>query len=88
MSKTATKREMVRVMFKVESAADAWELGVLYVHDFVDGSGPELGVPGYLQRFFAAGCKHASSLTDERVDELSRRWSVALDEYEGRLTGR
>ena len=27
-------------MFDVEHEDDAWELGVLFVNDFVDGSGP------------------------------------------------
>jgi len=64
-------------MFEVRHEDDAWELGVLFVHDFVDGSGPELGVPEHLQRFFNAGCSDASNLSDARVDQLASQWGVA-----------
>ena len=64
-------------MFEVRHEDDAWELGVLFVHDFVDGSGPELGVPENLQRFFNAGCSDASNLSDARVDQLASQWGVA-----------
>ena len=63
-------------MFEVRHEDDAWELGVLFVHDFVDGSGPELGVPEHLQRFFNAGCSDASNLSDARVDQLASQWGV------------
>ena len=64
-------------MFEVRHEDDAWELGVLFVHDFVDGSGPELGVPEHLQRCFNAGCSDASNLSDSRVDQLANQWGVA-----------
>ena len=64
-------------MFEVKHEDDAWELGVLFVNDFIDGSGPELGVPAELQKFFNAGCSDASNLAPERVFQLACRWDVA-----------
>ena len=63
-------------MFDVQNEDDAWELGVLFVNDFVDGSGPELGVPEHLQKFFNAGCSDASNLSDARVEQLASQWGV------------
>jgi len=63
-------------MFEVRHEDDAWDLGVLFVNDFVDGSGPELGVPAHLQQFFNAGCSDASALSEERVEILAMRWGV------------
>ena len=63
-------------MFEVMHEDDAWDLGVLFVNDFVDGSGPELGVPEHLQQFFNAGCSDASNLSEERVEILALRWGV------------
>ena len=63
-------------MFEVRHEDDAWELGVLYVNDFIDGSGRELGVPDHLQKFFNAGCSDASNLTEERVFQLACRRNV------------
>ena len=64
-------------MFEVRHEDDAWELGVLFVNDFVHGSGPELGVPEHLQKFFNAGCSDASNLSDARVDQLASQWGVS-----------
>ena len=63
-------------MFDVEHEDDAWELGVLFVNDFVDGSGPELGVPAHLQAFFNAGCSDARNLSRERVFQFAFKWGV------------
>ena len=63
-------------MFEVQHEDDAWDLGVLFVNDFVDGSGSELGVPEHLQKFFAAGCHDARNLSEERVQQLAMRWGV------------
>ncbi len=64
-------------MFDVQHEDDAWELGVLFVNDFVDGSGPELGVPAHLQEFFNAGCSDASNLSEARVQHFANQWGVA-----------
>ncbi len=64
-------------MFEVRHEDDAWELGVLFVNDFIDGSGPELGVPEHLQKFFNAGCSDASNLSEERVFKFACQWGVA-----------
>ena len=64
-------------MFDVQHEDDAWEIGVLFVNDFVDGSGSELGVPANLQEFFNAGCSDASNLSEERVFQLASQWGVA-----------
>ncbi len=63
-------------MFDVEHEDDAWELGVLFVNDFVDVSGPELGVPAHLQAFFNAGCSDARNLSEERVFQFACQWGV------------
>ena len=63
-------------MFDVEHEDDAWELGVLFVNDFVDGSSPELGVPAHLQEFFNAGCSDARNLSEERVFQFACQWGV------------
>ena len=64
-------------MFEVRHEDDAWELGVLFVNDFIQGSGPELGVPEHLLQFFSAGTSDASNLSDDRVDQLASQWGVA-----------
>jgi len=64
-------------MFDVQHEDDAWELGVLFVNDFIHGSGPELGVPERLQKFFNAGCSDASNLSEERVFKLACQWGVS-----------
>ena len=63
-------------MFEVQHEDDAWELGVLFVNDFIDGSGPELGVPECLQKFFNAGCHDARNLSEERVFKFAVQWGV------------
>ena len=63
-------------MFDVEHEDDAWDLGVLYDHDFNDGSAAELGVPDHLLEFFRAGCSDASALSAERIEQLACRWGI------------
>lgn len=65
-------------MFDVQHEDDAWELGVLFVNDFIHGSGPELGVPEHLQKFFNAGCSDARNLSDLRVEQIAMSWGLPV----------